>query len=105
MRRLALLALLATAGLAAPAFAQSAGQWRGPAQIWSKSCHYCHDSGVGPNLRGAHLDPRVVIVVARGGMPGMPAFHPSEINDAELAGLARWLHDQPPPPPPTEPAK
>jgi mono/diheme cytochrome c family protein len=90
-------AALALLAFAAPALAQSAGQWRAPDHIWASSCTYCHDSGVGPHLRGAHPDPKLVVIVARSGLPGMPAFHPSEISDAELAALAAWLQVQPAP--------
>lgn len=85
-------ALLLLAGLAAPAFAQSAGQWRGPAHIWAASCGYCHDvGGPGPALKGRRLDPALIAAVVRGGVPGMPNFHAAEIDDRELAALAKWV--------------
>lgn len=90
------LALLA----AAPCFAQAAGQWHAPAQIWGASCGYCHGAGVGPELRGRPIDPAALRAIVRGGLPGMPSFHPSELSDAEIAGLARWLTSAKPPAPP-----
>jgi len=76
---------------AAPVTAQSAGQWQGPEQIWNATCGYCHGAGVAPELRGRKLDPQASAFIARNGAPGMPAFKPSEINDAELDQLARWI--------------
>ena len=90
-------AALALFALAAPALAQSAGQWRAPDHIWASSCTYCHDAGSAPRLRGAHPDAKLVVIVARSGLPRMPAFHPSEIGDKELAALGAWLQRQPVP--------
>ena len=92
--------LLAAALLPAPALAQSAGQWSGPQQIWDASCGYCHGEGVGPEIRGLRLPPAAIAATARNGAPGMPAFHPSEIDDRELAALARWISSAAVPPPP-----
>lgn len=83
--------------LPAPLHAQSAGQWGKPERIWTASCTYCHDQGVGPSLRGTHPDTRLVASAVRNGMPGMPVFHRSEIDDQELAALSAWLQRQPGP--------
>jgi mono/diheme cytochrome c family protein len=96
MREVALIAALALA--ASPALAQSAGQWRDPPAIWAASCAYCHGTGVGPPLKGAHPAPATISWAMRHGMPGMPAYHPSEINADELARFADWLSKQPAPP-------
>lgn len=89
MRAAAILLLLAPA---APAAAQSAGQWRGPEHIWASSCGYCHDvGGPGPALKGRGLDPALIATVVRNGVPGMPNFHAAEIDDRELQALARWV--------------
>jgi len=79
------------------ASAQSAGQWRGPEHIWGASCGYCHDEGVGPQLRGRKLPAELIPPVVRQGLPGMPSFHPSEIDERELASLARWITRSPAP--------
>lgn len=75
--------------------AQSAGQWRGPEHVWGASCGYCHDEGVGPQLRGRKLPAELIPPVVRQGLPGMPSFHPSEIDDKELETLARWIARSP----------
>ncbi|MEH3107010.1 MAG: cytochrome c [Sphingomonas fennica] len=91
MRAFLLLALLA-----APASAQSAGQWRGPAHIWAASCGYCHDvGGPGPALKGRRLNPALIAAVVRNGVPGMPNFHAAEIDDRELATLAKYVSAAP----------
>jgi len=92
----ALMAL--AAGLAASgAAAQSAGQWQDPPKVWPASCGYCHGSGVAPELRGRRLPPGLIVRAMRHGMPGMPAFHPSEIDDRELAQFTLWLSRTPAP--------
>jgi len=88
--------VLVLLALADPLHAESAGQWRGPDHIWASSCSYCHDTGVGPRLRGARPDPKLVDLAVRNGLPGMPAFHPSEVSDKELAALGAWLQRQRP---------
>lgn len=92
-------ALLGLAALAAAgaARAQAAGQWRGPEAIWAASCSYCHETGVGPELRGIRLPPATIEKAVRSGFVQMPAFHPSEISDAELRSLAAWLSAAPAP--------
>jgi mono/diheme cytochrome c family protein len=93
----ALLGLLAAPQLVS---AQSAGEWRDASHLYSSSCTYCHDTGVGPNLRGVGWPKEYVAVRVRMGYQAMPAFKPSEISEAEIAALAAWLADQPLPPGP-----
>lgn len=90
---------LALAALPSLAQAQAAGQWKGPEQIWGASCGYCHDTGVGPQIKGLKLPPAAVARIVRQGLPGMPNFHPSEIGDRELHALAVWVSTAPPPRP------
>jgi len=91
-----MVAALWLAAAAAPALAQSAGEWKGPEQIWGASCGYCHDSGVGPPIKGARIAADAITAAVRQGLPGMPSFHPSEIDDRELATFSRWLSRTPP---------
>ena len=95
---------LALAFLAMPAavFAQAAGQWQGPEHIWNASCGYCHGAGVARELRGLKLSVDVVRTFVRHGSPnGMPIFHRSELSDADLTSLARWIEAAPAPPAPS----
>jgi mono/diheme cytochrome c family protein len=92
-------ALLLLPALASrPAPAQSAGEWRGPAHVWGALCGYCHGSGVALQLRGAKLSAEVIAGITRRGLKQMPAFAPTQINDAELAALAEWISRSDPPP-------
>ncbi len=80
-----------------------------PEQVYRSTCAFCHGHYVAPGvtvapvLLGRQLDPAVTQAFVRNGPGGMPAFRPSAINDAELAGLARWIQTseapamQPPP--------
>lgn len=72
-------------------FAQAAGQWRNPQQIYTDNCHFCHDTGVGPVLFGRHLPLRKIMKVVRDGKGPMPAFRQSQINHAELVKLAEMI--------------
>lgn len=84
----AVLLVLAAPG---PANAKAAGQWHGPDEIFAQVCGLCHTTGVGPELRGRHLDQTYVIGVVRRGLRAMPAFPPTEFSDTELAALADMI--------------
>lgn len=81
-----------------PAWGQSAGEWRGPRQLWLETCSYCHAGRVAAELRGAGLPAQAVIGSVRKGPGAMPSFAPSVVSDQELEELARWLASQPKPP-------
>lgn len=67
-----------------------------PEAVWRATCGYCHGSVPGaPELRGIGLPEKAIVVTARQGAPGMPVFHASEISDADLQALARWITRQP----------
>lgn len=102
-----LLALVLATGPVTGARAQSAGQWRGPEHMWESACGYCHGAGVAPELRGRGLPPSLIRKIAREGYAAMPAFHPSEFSDQDLAALADWIakSQAPPKPPAPEQAK
>ena len=80
------------------ACAQSAGEWRDAQHLYASSCTFCHDTGVGPNLRGVGWPKEYVAVRVRMGYQAMPAFKPSEISAADIEALAAWLAEQPLPP-------
>lgn len=65
-----------------------------PEQIWDASCGYCHSGPMqAPVLHGRQLPQELIISFARNGANGMPPFHESELSDAELRALARWISD------------
>lgn len=92
----ALAAAAALGGLAAlsgEALAQASyeKQPRAPEFIYARMCGYCHGHNVGPIIRGKGHDPEAIAYFVRNGNNAMPAFRPTEITDAELAALGKWL--------------
>jgi mono/diheme cytochrome c family protein len=87
----AVVGLILTAGAASAAPTIAAPAPRPPEAIYAKVCGYCHGAHVGPIIRGRRLPPEVVTQIVRLGPNAMPAFRPTEISDAELDSLARWV--------------
>lgn len=81
-------------------WAQAAGQWRDAQQMYAQTCAYCHGAGVAVELRGSGLPPEYVAAVIRNGLRAMPAFRPSDFNDADIAALVEMITTSPPPAPP-----
>lgn len=77
--------------------AQSAGQWKDGQHVYAKVCSNCHESGVGPVIKGRDLDPAYYQHVVRGGLRAMPAFRSTEIDDAALRQVAEMLAKSPAP--------
>lgn len=89
LNRMASFVLLAgSLGLTAGA---NAGQWRDGDHVYQKVCGYCHEAGVGPAIKGRSLPEEYVRRVVRFGNRAMPAFRPSEIDDAALAQIAKLV--------------
>jgi len=100
VRRASRLAMLGCCTMAlgagsAAAVAANADALTAPARVWAGACAYCHAQGVAPPIFGLGLAPAAIAAVVRGGLNGMPAFHPSEITDVQLQALADWLAQQP----------
>jgi mono/diheme cytochrome c family protein len=74
-------------------WAQPAGQPRDPDHVYAVTCHYCHDTGIGPVLKGSHYPVDQIRTAVRHGHGSMPSFMPSEITEAELAALVHMLSD------------
>ncbi len=79
------------------AWAQAAGQWRDAQHVYSKICANCHEIGVGPVIKGRNLDPDYYQSVVRHGMRAMPAFRPTDVDDAMLRQVAEMLSKSPAP--------
>lgn len=88
-RRMA--ACLGAAGVLVAAGSAQGGQWRDGAEVYQKVCRYCHEANVGPALKGRELPVEYVQRIVRMGNRAMPAFRPSEIDDARLAEVARLI--------------
>jgi len=92
-RRLTVLAFLPLmAGIANDAVAAAE---RSPGQLYGLICAHCHETRIGPDLKGRALPAAMVEHFVRYGNRAMPAWHPSEISDQELLRLADWIHDMP----------
>jgi mono/diheme cytochrome c family protein len=85
------------ASLPALAQAQAAGEWRSPQHIFKQTCAFCHGTGVGPELRGRQLPPEYISYVMLNGLRAMPAFRPTDFSPAEVAALAKMIHESPAP--------
>ncbi len=72
--------------------AQAAPAPRSPEAVYAKTCGYCHGQHVAPIIRGRGLPVEVIEQYVRTGPRGMVAFRPTEISDAELKALAKWLN-------------
>lgn len=72
--------------VAAPGFA-----WTDGVEVYSKVCALCHETAVGPVLRGRGLDPLYIRLMVRNGSRAMPAFRASEIDDASLEKLSEYV--------------
>lgn len=84
------LALAGTAALAGQKLGEVQPR-RAPETVYAQTCGYCHGKNVGPIILGRQLPADAVKLMVRTGMGGMPAFRPSEITEAELADLSRWV--------------
>lgn len=65
--------------------------WKDGAEVYAKVCALCHETSVGPALRGRELDPLYIRLIVRNGSRAMPAFRASEIDDASLEKLAEYI--------------
>lgn len=93
----AVVTLAITLLAAAECLAQTPGATRDPNRVYAVTCQYCHDTGIGPPLKGARLASERIRLAVRQGYRSMLAFAPSEITDAELAALVQMLSEAAPP--------
>lgn len=83
---------LALAGHAPGALAQQPGpQISKGQQFYQKVCAKCHEAGIGPVITGRGLPEATYVYMARNGLNAMPAFRISDIDDATLQELAKYL--------------
>ena len=71
--------------------AQVAGRWKDPDEVYDKTCKFCHDTGIGPELKGRKYPSQVTIDMVRVGPGAMPAFRGTDIDDAMLKRLGDML--------------
>lgn len=65
--------------------------WKDGEEVYKKICALCHDTEVGPTIRGRGLDPTYIQLIVRHGNRAMPAFRASEIDDQSLEKLAEYV--------------
>lgn len=70
---------------------QAGFAWKDGAEVYTKICALCHETTVGPVLRGRDLDPLYIRLVVRNGSRAMPAFRASEIDDQSLEKLSEYV--------------
>jgi mono/diheme cytochrome c family protein len=70
---------------------QAGFSWKDGAEVYTKICALCHETAVGPALRGRGLDPLYINLIVRNGSRAMPAFRASEIDDQSLEKLAEYV--------------
>jgi mono/diheme cytochrome c family protein len=74
-----------------PGLAKGDGQWKSGEDIYAKVCGYCHETGVGPVIKGRQLPAEYISMWVRRGPGAMPAFSVSFIDDKALQDLANYL--------------
>jgi mono/diheme cytochrome c family protein len=93
-----LLAVAVTVGLVANnAWAESqdgsgaAFTWKDGTEVYAKVCGHCHETKVGPVIRGRDLPAAYIRSIVRNGLRAMPSFRSSEIDDASLEKVAEYI--------------
>lgn len=89
--------LVANVVASASARAEAIVPWKDERHVYASTCRYCHESGVGPELYGRKLEIDYVMSVVRRGVAGMPPFRHSEVDDATLRKLAKYISESPAP--------
>lgn len=75
------LACLVSTGIAR---ADSSGEWKSGKEVYDKVCGYCHETGVGPAIKGRGAPPEYYRAIVRHGRRAMPQFRAAEISDEVL---------------------
>ncbi|MGH7229627.1 MAG: c-type cytochrome [Nitrospiraceae bacterium] len=84
--------ILAGIAKAGPKEAPTSGfAWKDGTEVYAKVCAYCHETTIGPVIRGRSLDPTFIRLIVRHGNRAMPAFRESEIDDQTLQKLAKYV--------------
>jgi len=70
---------------------QAAEKERSGELVYQTICQYCHETGVGPEIKLRQLPAVYTTHVVRHGFRAMPAFRPTEISDQELERVAVFI--------------
>ncbi|WP_207204467.1 c-type cytochrome [Nitrosomonas eutropha] len=74
----------------------NSGQWSGGENVYAKVCGYCHDTGIGPSIKGRQLPPEYITHVVRHGFRAMPAFPEPYISNEDLKSLGQYIQQTTP---------
>lgn len=77
--------------LSLAAWAGPNDSWKNGEEIYTKVCGYCHQTGIGPVIKGRRLPAEYTTRVVRYGFRAMPAFPASFIDDQALRGVANYI--------------
>jgi mono/diheme cytochrome c family protein len=88
--------LVSLAGHLCAAYAQAESQPGSGQRFYQKTCAKCHETGIGPVITGLGLPAVAYMTIVRSGLKEMPAFRVSDIDDATLQDLAKYLANTPP---------
>lgn len=77
--------------LVTAASADGSGKWQSGKEAYSKVCAFCHERGLAPVIKGTGKSPELIRILVRSGNRAMPAFRPTEIDDATLARIAEYI--------------
>jgi len=70
---------------------QAAEKERSGELVYQTICKYCHETGVGPEIKLRQLPAVYTTHIVRHGFRAMPAFRPTEISDQELERVAVFI--------------
>ncbi|MCO6441296.1 MAG: cytochrome c [Nitrococcus mobilis] len=77
--------------LSLAAWAEVNGSWKNGEEVYAKVCGYCHQTGIGPVIKGRKLPPEYTVHVVRNGLRAMPAFPAAFIDDKALREVAGYI--------------
>lgn len=83
--------------VAMPAKADGDGKYHGGENVYTKLCGHCHESGIGPVIKGRQLPPAYIKAIVRHGFRAMPAWPASYVDDQSLQAVAEFIQSSPSP--------
>ncbi|MCC6917503.1 cytochrome c [Nitrosomonas sp.] len=66
-------------------------QWSGGRNVYDTICQHCHETGVGPVIKGRQLPVEYITHVVRHGFRAMPAFPEPYISNEDLKSLGQYI--------------
>lgn len=82
---------LSMALLALPAYTEDSNNLSEGENTYVKVCGHCHDTEIGPVIKGRQLTPEYINYVVRHGFRAMPAFPEPYITNEDLKYLGQYI--------------